>query len=356
MYIYILGGTLLTLIKERIDSLSPFTENEILDMMDQIIFAIKYLHTKKIVHRDIKPENIFLDSDKNIKLGDFGLSSILSTGKWTVTSTGSVNYAAPEIFEGKETKLEPDLWALGCLIYELATLEKCFQGNNMLNTITKVQSGKYDEGKLAAVCSSALCLLVRCLLNVNMNQRPNIHQVSSNYIYIYILAIFGVISNEADADITKLLADMGINGPGKVNIQNIPQGEKEVVEELKNEDETLPGMKFVTPNKPTEIVSTIKAKITNNSNKIEDNLEKVEEVPSRFGYEEAEILNNREIYENRPKKSDPNYHGKHMNWKDKSQFGDHNKEVSNVIYMKYSLYLFRIQYLWWSWRFQKKNI
>lgn len=84
----------------------------------QIIGAIEYCHRHKIVHRDLKPEkwvsivtqgrfalmlllSLFLDSRNNIKIGDFGLSNLMTDGDFLKTSCGSPNYAAPEVISGK---------------------------------------------------------------------------------------------------------------------------------------------------------------------------------------------------------------------------------------------------------------
>lgn len=67
-----------------------------------MLLAIGFMHTNKVVHRDIKPQNIFVDSDMNLKVGDFGISRLLdSTAQNCKTSAGTPSYMAPEMVESQ---------------------------------------------------------------------------------------------------------------------------------------------------------------------------------------------------------------------------------------------------------------
>lgn len=73
-----------------------------------------------VVHRDLKPENLLLDSDKNIKIADFGLSNMMLDGSFLKTSCGLPNYAAPEVITGKlYAGPEVDVWSCGVILYAL---------------------------------------------------------------------------------------------------------------------------------------------------------------------------------------------------------------------------------------------
>jgi serine/threonine protein kinase len=67
----------------------------------QIIAGLEYIHQHAVVHRDIKPENILLDQENNVKIADFGLSSMLRDGNMLQAMVGSPNYASPEIVSGR---------------------------------------------------------------------------------------------------------------------------------------------------------------------------------------------------------------------------------------------------------------
>lgn len=77
-----------------------FNENLIITWLFQLVLGIQFIHSNKILHRDIKPQNIFIDENLNIKIGDFGISKILSsTGQQCQTMTGTPYYLAPEIIK-----------------------------------------------------------------------------------------------------------------------------------------------------------------------------------------------------------------------------------------------------------------
>ncbi len=97
----------------------------------QICSALQYAHNQGIVHRDLKPANLFLGQDGKLKLGDFGVA--LDTGSADITATGltvgSYMYMAPEQIRGERTITnQTDLYAFGCLLYEMLTGEPPFRG------------------------------------------------------------------------------------------------------------------------------------------------------------------------------------------------------------------------------------
>jgi len=89
------------------------SENDARRYFQQIICAVEYCHRHKIVHRDLKPENLLLDeSQKNVKIADFGLSNIMEDGSFLKTSCGSPNYAAPEVISGKYKFFDFAYWTI----------------------------------------------------------------------------------------------------------------------------------------------------------------------------------------------------------------------------------------------------
>lgn len=97
-----------------------FSENEIIKIGRDICTALVLCHGKRIIHRDIKPENIFYNEDGDFKLGDFGISKIMSaTPRAAVTTDiGTPEYAAPEQTSGKYDE-RVDIYSLGLVLYEL---------------------------------------------------------------------------------------------------------------------------------------------------------------------------------------------------------------------------------------------
>ena len=107
--------------------------------------GLKDIHSKNVIHRDLKPENIFISSDHLIKIGDFGISKILDGTDYAKTFAGTFSYMAPEIIKGEKYSKKVDIWSLGCIIYELCTLNRCFYSNNMLELPKIINSGIHGK-------------------------------------------------------------------------------------------------------------------------------------------------------------------------------------------------------------------
>jgi carbon catabolite-derepressing protein kinase len=119
-------------------------ENEARRFFQQMISAIEYCHRHHIVHRDLKPENLFLDSHNNIKIGDFGLSNLMTDGDFLKTSCGSPNYAAPEVISGKlYSGPEIDVWSAGVIMYVLLCGKLPFDDDHIPSLFKKIESGRY---------------------------------------------------------------------------------------------------------------------------------------------------------------------------------------------------------------------
>jgi NIMA (never in mitosis gene a)-related kinase len=89
----------------------------------QLALGLKCIHASKILHRDIKSSNIFLNSNGTVKIGDFGISKVLETMQESAnTFVGTPYYLSPEVCENRSYGYKSDVWALGCVLYELCTL------------------------------------------------------------------------------------------------------------------------------------------------------------------------------------------------------------------------------------------
>jgi len=121
---YIDGPPLADKIKER-----PLPVEEALDLAIQIGGGLQEAHEKGIVHRDIKPQNIILTAKGQVKIMDFGLASLTGRSKLTKTGTtlGTPAYMAPEQLEGRQVDRRADIWALGCVLYEMLTQQTPFE-------------------------------------------------------------------------------------------------------------------------------------------------------------------------------------------------------------------------------------
>jgi len=156
-----------------------FNENQILDWFTQICLALKHVHDRKIIHRDLKTTNIFLTKENTIKLGDFGIATVLNnTFANAKTIIGSPYYLSPEIVDNKPYNMKTDIWSLGVILYELCALTPPFNGNNLNYLALKIVRGSYAQ--LGPYVSKDIKNLVGALLNTETNKRPNINDILSN--------------------------------------------------------------------------------------------------------------------------------------------------------------------------------
>lgn len=153
-----------------------FQEDQILDWFVQICLALKHVHDRKILHRDIKSQNIFLTKDGTVQLGDFGIARVLnSTVELARTCIGTPYYLSPEICENKPYNNKSDIWALGCVLYEMCTLKHAFEAGNMKNLVLKIISGSFPPVSLHY--SYDLRSLLSQLFKRNPRDRPSVNSI-----------------------------------------------------------------------------------------------------------------------------------------------------------------------------------
>lgn len=117
-----------------------FTENEAKFFVLQVLDALEYLHSHKIIHRDLKLGNLFLGDNMAIKVGDFGLATRLEfAGEKRKTICGTPNYIAPEILESRGHSYEVDIWSLGVIMYTLVCGRPPFESKDVKETYRKIK-------------------------------------------------------------------------------------------------------------------------------------------------------------------------------------------------------------------------
>ncbi|XP_051848256.1 serine/threonine-protein kinase Nek8 isoform X2 [Antechinus flavipes] len=171
---YAPGGTLAEYIQKRCNSL--LDEETILHFFVQILLALHHVHTHLILHRDLKTQNILLDKQRMVvKIGDFGISKILSSKSKAYTVVGTPCYISPELCEGKPYNQKSDIWALGCVLYELASLKRAFEAANLPALVLKIMSGTFAP--ISDRYSIELRQLVLSLLSLEPSQRPPLSHI-----------------------------------------------------------------------------------------------------------------------------------------------------------------------------------
>ena len=108
----------------------PLKIAEALDIAQQIASGLEPAHEKKVVHRDIKPGNVIVDGKGHVTVMDFGLALLTEGSKLTQldTTLGTVAYMSPEQAQGAEVDRRTDIWALGCVLYEMVCGQRPFKG------------------------------------------------------------------------------------------------------------------------------------------------------------------------------------------------------------------------------------
>ena len=92
------------------------------------------MHSRRIMHRDIKPANLFVAADASLKIGDLGLGRFFSSQTYEVLSrVGTPLYMSPEILHGSGYEFKSDVWSLGCITYEMATLRSPFKSDEKMS-------------------------------------------------------------------------------------------------------------------------------------------------------------------------------------------------------------------------------
>jgi eukaryotic-like serine/threonine-protein kinase len=164
---------------ERIDS-GPIPMGEALPIARQICDALEYAHERGIVHRDLKPANVKVTSDDAVKVLDFGLAKALEgdaasidiATSPTITRMatqagvllGTAAYMSPEQAKGRPVDRRADIWAFGCVLYEMLTGEVTFRGESVTDTLAAVIRAEPDWSQLpAATPTRVRVLLQRCL-------------------------------------------------------------------------------------------------------------------------------------------------------------------------------------------------
>jgi serine/threonine-protein kinase len=159
----------------------PLPVKEALELAQQIAEALEAAHEHGIVHRDLKPANIKVRADGTVKVLDFGLAKALDPSPSatdvsqspTITSPaatrmgmvmGTAAYMSPEQAHGKAVDKRADIWAFGCVLYEMLTGRRAFEGESVSDTLAAVFRGQPDWTALPYETPSPIrALLRRCL-------------------------------------------------------------------------------------------------------------------------------------------------------------------------------------------------
>jgi eukaryotic-like serine/threonine-protein kinase len=164
----------------------PLSSDEALEIARQIAEALATAHERGIVHRDLKPANIKLTPNGTVKVLDFGLAKALgpktsetnmsmvptiASGSIIGAVVGTPGYMSPEQARGKDVDARTDIWAFGCVLYEMLTARQAFEGETVTDVMAKIVTAPPDLDLLPSTTPQSVRTLLSCLLNKNASQR-----------------------------------------------------------------------------------------------------------------------------------------------------------------------------------------
>ena len=247
--------TLNDLLKRR----KRLTEIEVQCYIVQLIKALKYLHSHRVIHRDLKLGNLFLTDKMELKVGDFGLATKIDfEGERKRTVCGTPNYSAPEILDVKTGhSYEVDIWSLGVIIYTLIIGKPPFETRDVKTTYKRIKMNAYSFPD-SAIISDPAKKLIKQILVTDPSKRPSLDQILTNDFFNLGTSIPKLLPSStlactpSLAYIRQFMPDAGkdgiVNKPiniNKPNNENItPTGEKKDIEgksKAENMSEITPG-------------------------------------------------------------------------------------------------------------------
>lgn len=152
-------------LKQFIEENHQLPIDEVVELSVQILKGIEHAHGRGIIHRDIKPQNILLDSEKKVRITDFGIAKALSETRMTETNQvmGSVQYISPEQAKGQNTDERTDIYSFGIVLYELLTGQVPFSGETPVSVALKqISEDLPDTDEVRTIPQGLKNIMFRC--------------------------------------------------------------------------------------------------------------------------------------------------------------------------------------------------
>jgi NIMA (never in mitosis gene a)-related kinase len=169
------GGDLCEYINKNKATRYLLKEDIIWQIFLKITIGLATLHKSKILHRDLKTLNIFLTKNLDIKIGDFGVAKILTKSGFAKTVIGTPYYLSPELCDEQPYNDKSDVWALGCILYELSTYKHPFNAKSQYSLVLKILQNKPEP--IHKYYSEELRKLIYLILDKNHVTRPSCYDI-----------------------------------------------------------------------------------------------------------------------------------------------------------------------------------
>lgn len=169
------GGDLQTLIQHTRNTKEHIHECTIWNIFRDITHGLQYFHNNGVLHRDMKPENVLLNDDQNAKISDFGLSPSIPTTCVASTMCWTPMYMS-QVCQSNEYGTKKDIWSLGCILYELATLNPPFYHEDRSVLVDRIVKNK-PALFITSYYSIEICMMVSRILVKDPVHRQSLHMI-----------------------------------------------------------------------------------------------------------------------------------------------------------------------------------
>ena len=162
-------------LKTFIEKHKIITEKKVIQIFTQLIMGLQFIHEKGVLHRDIKTANVFLFRNGLVKLGDFGVSRKIKEGELASTIIGTPYFMCPELIQGKPYSFPADIWAAGCVLFEMLAHQHAFTGRSREELFRNITNNNIND--FPTEYSREMIDLLKWMLSIDPNQRPTCSEI-----------------------------------------------------------------------------------------------------------------------------------------------------------------------------------